>query len=79
MQNGLLVDSGDLWRSHRKLFNPSFSSTILQSFLPSFNNKSRILVKILAKHLNKDEFDVFHPLTGCTLEALLSTSIGLEM
>ena len=78
LQNGLLVDGGDLWRAHRKLLNPAFSPAILQSFLPSFNEKSRILVNVLAKHLNKDAFDVHHSLSGCTLEALFSTSIGLE-
>ncbi|CAO1411048.1 unnamed protein product [Diamesa serratosioi] len=78
MKHGLIVDGGDLWRSHRKLLNPSFNATILQRFLPTFNEKSKILVKVLAKHLNGSEFDVFHPLSGCTLEALLSTSLGLE-
>ena len=76
--HGLIVDGGDVWRSHRKLLNPAFYPTILQSFLPVFNEKSRTLVKVLAKHLNESEFDVFHSLSGCTLEALLSTSIGLE-
>ena len=78
IQNGLLVDGGDLWRTHRKLLNPAFYPTLLQSFLPTFNNKSKILVEVLTNHLNKDEFDVYHSLAGCTLETLLSTSIGLE-
>ena len=78
IEHGLLVDGGNLWRTHRKLLNPSFYPTILQSFLPIFNRKSKILVKVLTKHLNKGEFDVYHPLSGCTLESLLSTSIGLE-
>ena len=77
-EHGLLVDGGDLWRRHRKHLNPAFYPTILQSFLPIFNNKSRILMKVLANHLNKDEFDVYHSISGCTLEALLSTSMGLE-
>ena len=75
---GLLVDSGDLWRSHRKLLSPSFYPVILQSFLPIFNEKARMLVKVLANHLNKGLIDVYRPLSGCTLEAILSTSIGLE-
>ena len=78
MEHGLVVDGGDLWRSHRKLLNPAFYPTILQSFLPALNDKSKILVKVLAQHLDKEEFNIFHPLSGCTLETLLSTSIGLK-
>ena len=76
--HGLLVDGGDLWRSNRKLLNPSFNHTIVQTFSPIFNEKSRILVKVFEKHLGKGEFDVYHPLSGCTMESLLSTSFGLE-
>ncbi|CAO1393073.1 unnamed protein product [Diamesa hyperborea] len=77
-KHGLLVDGGDLWRSNRKLLNPAFNHTMVQTFSPMFNEKSRILVKVLVKHINKGEFDVYHPLSGCTMESLLSTSFGLE-
>ena len=78
IKHGLVVDGGNVWRSNRKLLNPALNYKTVQSFFPIFNEKSRILVKVLANHLNKNEFDVFHSLSGCTLESLLSTSFGLE-
>ena len=78
LEHGLFVDGGDVWRTHRKLLNSSFNHTMVQTFSPIFNEKSRILVKVLAKHLNKSEFDVYNPLSGCTLESLLLTSFGIK-
>ena len=76
LKHGIFTDDGDLWRSHRKLLNPSFSPAIIKSFTPLFNQQSRILVKVLAKHLNNVEFDIYQPISACTLEALLSTIFG---
>lgn len=78
MQKGLLVAGDDLWKTHRKLLNPSFYVKILQSFIPVFNEKSKVMVKVMEQYLNKGEFDVYHHMSACTLETLLSTSIGLE-
>lgn len=78
LQKGLLLAGGELWQTHRKLLNPSFYMNVLQSFTPLFNEKSKILVKVLKKYESKGEFNVFHPLSACTLETLLATSIGID-
>ena len=78
MQKGLLVAGDELWKVHRKLINPSFYIKVLQSFIPVFNEKSKVMVKCLKRYLNQGEFDVYHHMSACTLETLLSTSIGLE-
>lgn len=78
LQKGLLLAGGDLWKNHRKLLNPSFYVNVLQSFTPLFNQKSKILVKVLMKYESNGEFNVYQPLSACTLETLLATSIGID-
>ena len=57
-EKGLLLSSGDLWRSHRKLIEPAFNATILKSFLPIFNEKSEIFLGQVCKKLGGPEFDI---------------------
>lgn len=78
IQQGLLCNGGETWKMHRKLINPSFHVKILQSFLPVFNSKAKILVQCLQKQLDGEEFDLYHSLSACTLEALYLTSLGIE-
>lgn len=78
IQRGLLCNGGETWKTHRKLINPSFSVKILQSFLPIFNNKAKIMIKCLQKHVDGEEFDLYRSLSACTLEALYLTSLGIE-
>ncbi|VVC98993.1 unnamed protein product [Leptidea sinapis] len=45
--NGLLAAPVSVWKSHRKLLNPSFNQQVLDGFMNDFNEQSRILVKDL--------------------------------
>nr|CAD7600964.1 unnamed protein product [Timema genevievae] len=56
--DGLLISSGDIWRTHRKLIAPAFHLNVLKSFMNQLNNNSRILVKRLDKEVNGKAFDV---------------------
>ena len=78
LQKGLLLAGGELWKSHRKLLNPSFYVNVLQSFTPLFNQKAKILVNVLKKYESKGQFNIYRPLSACTLETLLATSIGID-
>lgn len=40
------------WRQHRRLLGTSFNPTVLQSFVPVFNEKSRIMCKRMAVRAN---------------------------
>lgn len=78
LTKGLVVAGGSLWKTHRKLLDPSFHINVLQSFIPVFNEKSRRLVREFEKRLNQPEDDVFLQLSACTLETLLNTMFGIE-
>lgn len=69
--------NGDAWRQHRKLLDPSFSASVLKSFLPIFNDKARICMEILAEKANGTEFDMYEALTPLSLDTILATSLGL--
>lgn len=76
--NGLLVSGGNLWRTHRKLLDPSFNVSALQSLLPTFNAKAKILVHQMKKRVSVKEFDCYTQISACTLESLLKTMFGIE-
>lgn len=77
-KTGLLISGGELWKRHRKLLNPAFSTNKLNAFLPTVNEKARKLTDVLGGYVDKDAFNVVRLLSALTLESLLSTSFGLE-
>lgn len=78
VKKGLLVGSGELWRTHRKLLNPSFSISVLQQLIPVFDEKSQIFVKNVETEVNKKEFDVYGYMSACSLETLLKGTMETE-
>ncbi|XP_026681269.1 cytochrome P450 4g15-like [Diaphorina citri] len=46
--NGLLISTGEKWRTHRKLIAPTFHLNVLKSFLDLFNQNSRAVVSSLS-------------------------------
>lgn len=75
---GLLISSGEKWRSHRKLIAPAFHMNILRSFVSTFNDNSRAVVKKMAAELGKGEFDVHDYMSAVTVDILLETAMGTE-
>nr|CAD7453386.1 unnamed protein product [Timema tahoe] len=69
--DGLLISSGDIWRTHRKLIAPAFHLNVLKSFMNQLNNNSRILVKRLDKEVNGKAFDVHDYAAEITVDMLL--------
>ena len=78
-KTGLLFSGGDLWRRHRKILNPAFSTNKLNKFLPIINEKARKLIDVLDFFVTRDAFNVVRLLSALTLESLLKTSFRLEM
>jgi len=73
------MSGGELWRRHRKIINPTFSTVKLNAFLPIINEKARKVTKVLEKsYLEKEEFNIVRLLSATTLENLLKSSFGLE-
>lgn len=78
LTKGLLVGSGNLWRRHRKILNPSFNIGILQQLIPTFDDKSKIFVKNLAQEIGKKPFDVYNYMSACSLETLLKGTMEVD-
>lgn len=74
--NGLLISTGQKWRSHRKLIAPTFHLNVLKSFIDLFNANSRAVVEKLKKE-SKD-FDCHDYMSECTVEILLETAMGVS-
>lgn len=68
--NGLATADAKVWKIHRKLLNPAFSTKMLQSFIPIFSEVSREFSEILEGHLNKSEFDILDYAVKATLDSI---------
>ncbi|XP_041972877.1 cytochrome P450 4g15-like [Aricia agestis] len=73
---GLLISSGEKWRSHRKMIAPTFHINILKSFMDIFNQNSRNVVNKMKKEAGK-VFDVHDYMSGVTVDILLETAMGI--
>lgn len=78
LTKGLLVGSGELWKRHRKILNPTFSIGILQQLIPTFDEKSQIFVRNLKKEIGREEFDVYGYMSACSLETLLKGTMEID-
>lgn len=74
--NGLLISTGQKWRSHRKLIAPTFHLNVLKSFIDLFNANSRAVVEKLKKE--SADFDCHDYMSECTVEILLETAMGVS-
>ncbi|XP_028158671.1 cytochrome P450 4V2-like, partial [Ostrinia furnacalis] len=55
--DGLLTARASTWKIKRKLLNPAFSQTVMDSFMGVFNKQARKLVKDLEPEVGKGPFD----------------------
>lgn len=78
LTKGLVIGNGQLWRHHRKVLTPAFTSQVLRQLVPTFDNKSRIFVKNLECEVGKPDFDVFHYMSACSLETLLKGTMEID-
>lgn len=74
---GLLINTGEKWRTHRKIIAPTFHLNVLRSFVPYFYENSRDLVMRLKKE-GGNEFDVHDYMSSITVDILLETAMGLR-
>ncbi|KAJ2950504.1 hypothetical protein O0L34_g8748 [Tuta absoluta] len=73
---GLLISSGEKWRSHRKMIAPTFHINILKSFIPIFNQNSKNVVDKMKTEMDKT-FDVHDYMSETTVDILLETAMGI--
>ncbi|XP_058443021.1 cytochrome P450 4g15-like [Malaya genurostris] len=73
--DGLLISSGDKWKSHRKLIAPAFHMNVLKTFVDIFNDNSLAVVDRMRKEVGK-VFDVHDYMSEVTVDILLETAMG---
>ncbi|XP_060812651.1 cytochrome P450 4g15 [Bombus pascuorum] len=75
--DGLLISTGQKWRSHRKLIAPTFHLNVLKSFINLFNANARDVVERMRKEGSK-EFDCHDYMSELTVEILMETAMGVS-
>ncbi|XP_055541948.1 cytochrome P450 4C1-like [Wyeomyia smithii] len=78
-EKGLLSAEPQLWRLLRKRLNPSFSSTIINQFVPIFNKRADKLVQTLDKFVGREAFDMLPKASSYTLSSTLLTLLGANV
>lgn len=68
--DGLLISSGEKWRSHRKLIAPAFHQNVLKTFVNVFNSNSVNVVERMRKEIG-NVFDVHDYMSHVTVDILL--------
>ncbi|KAH8238213.1 hypothetical protein KR032_001217 [Drosophila birchii] len=75
--DGLLISTGQKWRSHRKLIAPTFHLNVLKSFIELFNENSKNVVRKLRAEDGRT-FDCHDYMSEATVEILLETAMGVS-
>lgn len=55
---------------------PTFNQKILDTFVDVFVEQTNILADNLEKYLNKGYFDIFGPISSCTLDIICGKCIS---
>ncbi|XP_016838143.1 cytochrome P450 4g15 [Nasonia vitripennis] len=74
--NGLISGSGKSWKAHRKIISHILNQRTLDSFIETFDRRSKEFVKKLEPLANGEVFDIFHSLEGCTIDLVCETVMG---
>lgn len=73
----MIINTGQKWRSHRKLIAPTFHLNVLKSFIDLFNANARCVVEKMRKE-NGKEFDCHDYMSELTVDILLETAMGVS-
>lgn len=68
---GLITLKSQNWLAHRKAIAPSFHFNILEKFVEVFNEKGKVLIKLLKKEADKDTFDIYPFVNYYAFDAIL--------
>ncbi|CAH1964883.1 unnamed protein product [Acanthoscelides obtectus] len=75
---GLLTSDGSKWKKRRRLTTPAFHFSILESFIPSFEKNSDILLQKL-DNLVGQEIDIYRYVTLFALDVIAETAMAVEL
>ncbi|XP_061380021.1 cytochrome P450 4V2-like isoform X1 [Danaus plexippus] len=77
--NGLITASLPIWKIHRRVLDPLFSTRILNNFMEVFNSLSRVLIKNLEVEVDKGPFDPYYYSRRHSLELICTTTFGTKL
>ena len=77
--NGLLINSGETWKLHRKLLSSLFHNNCLEKFLESFSRNATLLADNLSKIPKETTFDTYTYATLYTTDVLSETIMGTRL
>ncbi|RWS04259.1 Cytochrome P450 4V2-like protein, partial [Dinothrombium tinctorium] len=77
--NGLLTSNGKIWKTKRKLLNPSFQTKILDDYISSMNEQIEIFIELLNSSLDREFIDIRQPIINLTLDLILVTVMGIRL
>lgn len=78
VNKGLVVANGQLWRNHRKILNPAFSTRAIQQLIPTFDEKAKIFTENLRAEVGRGPFDVTGYMAACSLETILKGTMEID-
>jgi cytochrome P450 len=79
LPNATLHGTLDGWKKHRRILNPAFNLQVLKNFVPTFDEKSKKLVKGFQALFGEGEFDVFPHNSAFFLETILNAALDLKV
>ncbi|GMS95442.1 hypothetical protein PENTCL1PPCAC_17617, partial [Pristionchus entomophagus] len=75
---GLLISTGDKWRSRRKMLTPTFHFSMLDGYIATMNRHAKICVEILEDRTGK-KVDMYPVVKMCALDIICETAMGKEL
>nr|CAD7203649.1 unnamed protein product [Timema douglasi] len=76
---GLFNSRKEIWRRHRKIMNQIFNPKLVQSYVKTFNQESKILINLMEEHSDGNKFDVLDYMRVITLDIIVQTILGINM
>lgn len=77
-KSSLIVADKEIWKPQRRALNAAFNVKVLQSFIPHFNDKSRILLQRIDEFHDKP-CDLYRTIFICMMDIISKTTMGTEL
>ncbi|KAG4065968.1 hypothetical protein HA402_006686 [Bradysia odoriphaga] len=74
---GILVAPKPIWKPNRRALNPTFNTTMVTTFIPTFNEKSRAIINHVDQFIDQP-IDLHKLLFKKTVDEILTTQFGLS-
>jgi cytochrome P450 len=68
----MIFGSADVWRSHRRILNPYFTSQAMPSFFPMIKDRVESMMMMMEKKEHRSELNIYSVMAAISLETILS-------